>query len=303
MIFLKLTDGLGNQMFQYAYARYLQQVYGERIYLDITKLGKGHVRSYGLHHFVLNENVSIPSAFTQYLSRAYTKFIRLFFNRIVGWSIFTEAGYHKLISVGYYTTNGFYQYFSFKKTKWPIKFVRGFFLNPLYFSEIGEVIKSEFQLKQLPRSEEVETMARELESSNSVCLHIRRGDFVKIPKFNVCTESYYQDGLRYIREKQNDVVAYVFSNTPKDILWIKENYHFDGDVRFVGMGNTEIDDLYLMMHCKHFIISNSTYSWWAAYLSERDGKIVVAPKPWVNEDEPQDGIYCGDWKIIETRKN
>lgn len=302
MIFLKLTDGLGNQMFQYAFARYLQQVYGEKIYLDVTKLGKRHVRSYGLHHFVLNEDVVIPSMFIQYLSRFYTKLIRLFFNRIVGWSTTTEEGFRKFISVGYYTTNGFYQYFSFKRSVLPVKFVRGYFQNPFYFSEIGEIIRSEFKLKKLPRTPELEAMAKELQSVNSVCLHIRRGDYVKIPKFKVCTESYYQEGLNFIRQQQKDAVAYVFSNTPKDIQWIRENYHFDGEVRYVDMGNSEIDDLYLMMHCHHFVISNSTYSWWAAYLSEQSDKIVVAPKPWVNDEDPQDGIYCKEWEIIEARK-
>ena len=286
-------------MFQYAFARYLQQVYGEKIYLDVTKLGKRHVRNYGLKHFLLNEDVIIPSMFIQYLSRIYTKMIRLFFNRIVGWSIATEEGFHKYISLGYYTTNGFYQFYSFKRSVLPIKFVRGYFQNPLYFSDIGEIIKSEFKLKQQPRMPEVETMAKELQSTNSVCLHIRRGDFVRIPKFKVCTENYYQKGLNIIRQEQKDVVAYVFSNTPKDIQWIRENYHFDGEVRYVDMGNSEIDDLYLMMQCRHFVISNSTYSWWAAYLSDHLNKIVVAPKPWVNSDEKQDGIYCENWHVIE----
>ena len=67
MIFLKLTDGLGNQMFQYAFARYVQSVYGGKIYLDITKLGKRHVRSYGLDIFELNKDVVIPTRIIQFI--------------------------------------------------------------------------------------------------------------------------------------------------------------------------------------------------------------------------------------------
>lgn len=78
MILLKLTDGMGNQMFQYAYARYLQSIYGGNIYFDLTKLGGKHVRSYDLNHFRLNSNVVIPSRFMQYASRFYTKIVRLF---------------------------------------------------------------------------------------------------------------------------------------------------------------------------------------------------------------------------------
>lgn len=299
MIFLKLTDGLGNQMFQYAFARYVQTVYGGKIYLDITKLGKRHVRSYGLDIFELNKDVVIPPRIIQYLSRLYTKLIRLFLTRVMGWSILTEEGYHNFIRVGYYTTNGFYQHFSFRKTFVPIKFVRGYYQNPTYFKDISQIIRQELRLKETKRSDAVEALAVELRSCNSICLHIRRGDFLKYDKFNVCTEDYYKKGIAYVRSQSPNTKVYVFSNTHKDIEWIRANYHLGSDINYVDMGNSEADDLYLMMQCRHFVISNSTYSWWAAYLSDHLNKIVVAPKPWVNSDEQQDGIYCENWHVIE----
>ena len=112
MILLKLTDGMGNQMFQYAYARYLQSIYGGKIYFDLTKLGWKHVRSYGLYHFRLNSDVVIPSKFLQYVSRFYTKIVRLFFNRLLGVSLHTEKGFHSYIKyLGYYTTDEPIRYF------------------------------------------------------------------------------------------------------------------------------------------------------------------------------------------------
>ena len=105
MIVLKLTDGLGNQMFQYAFARALQQRRNDKIYLDITKLGYGHIRSYSLDQFVLNEQVIVPIPLFQWVFRVYTKIIRLFLNRILGISLVTQEGFDRFTKIGYYTTN------------------------------------------------------------------------------------------------------------------------------------------------------------------------------------------------------
>lgn len=99
MIVLKLTDGLGNQMFQYAFARALQQRRNDKIYLDITKLGYGHIRSYSLDQFVLNEQVIVPIPLFQWVFRVYTKIIRLFLNRILGISLVTQEGFDRFTKI------------------------------------------------------------------------------------------------------------------------------------------------------------------------------------------------------------
>lgn len=95
---------------------------------------------------------------------------------------------------------------------------------------------------------------------------------------------------------------FVFSNTRKDLEWIKENYHFydkSGNrplrMVYVDLNNPDYEELRLMYSCKHFIISNSTFSWWGAYLGSYDGKIVLAPYRWNLSDENDEAIYLKEW--------
>ena len=300
MIFLKLTDGLGNQMFQYAYARYLQSIYGGKIFLDNTKLGSKHVRNFELDNFRLNKDVVTPSIWIQYIIRIYTKIIRLFLNRILKVSLHTYSGFSKYVHFcGYYTTDEPIKYYPFVHTSLPIKFVRGFFQSPKYFKSIKTDLKSDFCFKNNSNCR-LNKISEEIRNVNSVCLHIRRGDFSLYNRFLVCDEEYYQTAIKVILSKVQNPVFYVFSNNHNDFEWIKNNYKFDGNIKYVDMLNSTIEDFYLMQQCKHFIISNSTFSWWAAYLASNTTKCVIAPKPWIKGEKYVQDIYDADWNVIET---
>lgn len=301
MIVLKLTDGLGNQMFQYAYGRYLQILYNEKnLYLDITKLGKNHVREYGLHYFLLNQNVIIPSKFIQYLCRVYVKVLLNLLYRVLRIPTATQKGVNVFSRCGLYTNSSYYEYFDFVKTPLPIKFCRGFFQNEKYFKSILPVIKNEFIISPLKLSEEQLHLIRQINDSESVCIHVRRGDYVGKKRFEVCGKKYYERGMNRILSIIPDAKFFLFSNSKQDVEWVRNQYKLEGDIIYVDLGNNEIEDFYTMSLCKHFIISNSTYSWWAAYLSQNSNKVVVAPKPWVNSSIYQDGIYCEGWHIINV---
>lgn len=291
---------MGNQLFQYAYARYLQELHQQKIYLDVLKLGGKHVRSYALSRFQLNDDTIIPPRAVQRLSRIYTKLIRLFLNRICRWSLNTQQGFDRFASVGYYTSNEPIKYFTSIEQKYPITFVRGFFQSGKYLKPIAHILKEEFRLKELPKKESLLLLRQQMRESNSVCIHIRRGDYLKYARFNICSEAYYKQGMDYISEKIEKPRFFVFSNTRKDVQWIKDNYKLEGDIVYVDLGNNEIEDFYLMQQCKHFIISNSTYSWWTAWLAENPDKIVVAPKPWIKDDSLQDDIYEDNMHLIEV---
>ena len=86
--------------------------------------------------------------------------------------------------------------------------------------------------------------------------------------------------MRYIAERAKNPVFYIFSDNLKEIEWIKENYHFDFDVQYIELNNPDYEELRLMYQCKHFVIANSTFSWWGSYLAANEDKIIVAPKIW-----------------------
>ncbi len=103
-------------------------------------------------------------------------------------------------------------------------------------------------------------------------------------------------------------VFYIFSNNENDLEWIKKNYHFKDTVKqreiklkYVNLKNSDYEELRLMYNCKHFIISNSTFSWWGAYLSSYPKKIVIAPERWNLALENDDSIYLSDWIKLKTK--
>lgn len=119
-------------------------------------------------------------------------------------------------------------------------------------------------------------------NSNSVCLSVRRGDFmidVNRQAFYVCDLEYFERAVSYMQKHVENPVFIVFSN---DIAWVKENLKIEGEVYYESGNDPVWETFRLMYSCKHFIISNSTMHWWAQWRSENPNKIVVAPDRWYN---------------------
>ena len=98
-----------------------------------------------------------------------------------------------------------------------------------------------------------------------------------------------------MKELKGECQFYVFSD---DIEWTRQNIKCDG-ATYVDKTGSEFIDLALMMKCKNFIIPNSTFSWWAQYLSNAPDKIVIAPEIWLNDEGPrQNGVYLDNWVCL-----
>lgn len=162
-------------------------------------------------------------------------------------------------------------------------FVKGNFQSEKYFESIESVIRDEFKFtKQL----DLENLKwkNEILNSNSVSIHIRRGDYISLKqnanKFAQIPLSYYQSAITYISQNLPSSVFFVFSD---DIKWVKENLISDAPLHFIENNNTPQTshfDMQLMSLCKHNIICNSTFSWWSAWLNNNPQKIVIAPQNW-----------------------
>ena len=134
----------------------------------------------------------------------------------------------------------------------------------------------------------------EIKSCNAVCVHIRVGDYkdAKNKRFDVVTPEYFQRGIQYIQENVADPVFYVFTNDSEAVM---KQYNIP-DAHYVT-GFTDYQDMRLMMACKHFIISNSTFSWWTSYLAEFPGKLIIVPKKWRNNQEQEPALMTS--KTVE----
>ena len=177
------------------------------------------------------------------------------------------------------------------------KHIYAYAQTPDAISGIEDELREAFAVRAQPSAENAALLS-EINSCNAVCLHIRRGDYSLYPAYQVCDEAYYTEAVCQAVASLSSPVFYVFSNTREDIQWIKDHYHFDADVRYVELENPDYEELRLMMRCNHFIISNSTFSWWAAVLSSRcaDAKRVWAPARWFNGADVR--MTLDEWTLI-----
>lgn len=201
---------------------------------------------------------------------------------------------------GLYYVRDYYQSPPIAKSTANNKYVWGLFQHISTIEGIEDELRKRFQVKT-EASDENKRVLAEIKSCNSVCLHIRRGDYLSAAFINtlcVCDERYYVEAVRQAKEQIENPVFFCFSNDHESLEWIKENYHFPSvDIHYVDLNNPDYEELRLMMACKHFIISNSTFSWWAAILSdEHPHKRVWTPKTWIKGTSVT--LYKDSWTTL-----
>jgi len=163
------------------------------------------------------------------------------------------------------------------------RYVDGYFANYSYFSMAEDFIKKKlvFKIELDNENLQIERQIRLVEMP--VAIHIRRGDFVG-SVHEVLTADYYQRAIKVLLEKTSwsKPHFFIFSN---DMQWVKDNLEMQFPVTYVECNNNDKGgfDMYLMTTCKHFIISNSYFGFWAAWLNSSVDKVVIAPDKWLND--------------------
>jgi hypothetical protein len=155
-----------------------------------------------------------------------------------------------------------------------------------YFEPVKEELRSQFTFR-LPLTGAAKELGEKIRSMNSVCLNVRRGDYVSSPVYSqmlgTMPPEYFRKGLEIISEKTNPEHVFIFSD---DAAWCEENLKLSMPYTIVGdeyAGPKYSTKLHLMTLCRHFIIPNSSYGWWAAWLSNHASKTVVAPLEWFKD--------------------
>jgi hypothetical protein len=137
----------------------------------------------------------------------------------------------------------------------------------------------------------------------SVALHVRRKDYIDDPVTHSfhgnCTVEYYNRALGALRSRVALDHIFVFSD---DISWAATHLSLGANVTFVNKDGrfSDVDEFLIMACCHHFIIANSTFSWWAARLAMYEHKVVIAPRRWfVHSDDKVNGLFPSDWNLVE----
>lgn len=314
MIFVRLYGGMGNQMLQYAFARHLQIIYKQEIVFDVSNGTEYASSDMDRHKNTVLDDFCIPSegiycildakifrnkagigiVFADFLDRLPRAIRKMFKNndlyrRIVRFNqkLFNKRGFYTAFDC-YYTPE--------INPNLERIYVNGLFTCSKYFSEIREFLLKEFVPKQPPNKINQHYL-NFIKNTESVCVHVRKGSsYLNNDYLNVCTESYFINAVQIMKKEVPDAHFFIFTN---DKQWCEENLSLAGDnVCFVDANDSQhaVDELWLMKSCKHFILSNSTMSWWAQFLCENNNKVVISPSKWTKgEIELMGDLIEDEW--------
>jgi hypothetical protein len=166
-------------------------------------------------------------------------------------------------------------------------YLLGFWQSEKYFKSVRSELLREYQVSK-PINKENSDLLDKIRNTNSVFIHVRRGDYVseKIVKntFAVCDKDYFSNAIDRINSNVEEPTYFIFSDDPD---WASANIDTGKAEKFVSRNPSErgYDDLRLMYNCSHAVISNSSFSWWGAWLNQNPDKIVIAPKRWFADDK------------------
>jgi hypothetical protein len=277
MIITKLTGGIGNQMFQYATGRRLAIKNNAELKLDITHYDN-HImpdglpyRSYDLPVFMIDEKIATKREIELFKNTSQSYFKR---------------GFKKIRNLVDPHIEIIEPYFHFNPGILDLKgsfYLDGYWQCEKYFIDIEDIVRKEFRIKTTITTEG-EDLLQKIKSTNSVCLNVRRQEFATNRHVNQFVgKTYLDNAISLMAGKISDPHFYIVSD---DLPWCKENIKLNYPHTFIEehlYGDKFRDCLFFMTSCKHFIIPNSTFGWWAAWLSSNSEKIVIAPEKWLND--------------------
>lgn len=336
-IYVKLYGGVGNQLFCYAFAIALKQlgnnvIIDASIYNDIKETHKDNyfgangskISLRNLEIEAYNLSIRLQRDTKYFLNLRYRndifyipkvtffKFINFIIVKLFKKNTQLETDRYKYrvdecpISDMYNPILDKFRTNTFNN----LDFCHGYYQNIEYLMNIKDIIKKEFVLKTPLDGINKSMQERIKNTKNSVMMHIRRGDYITYSNsFVTLGSAYYNACLKLIHTNVENPFIFIFSN---DIQWcqkyakrIFDFKNMGGGVCFVSINGEgdAIKELELMRSCKHFIIANSTFSWWAAYLGDNVNKQVYMPSNFFNNKKqiPTARMLKVDdnWKIID----
>jgi hypothetical protein len=287
MIITKLQGGLGNQLFQYAAGRSLALRHNQELYLDLGDYGKIQdgltIRQYRLNDFPILAKIASEEQILKLTSTG--TLIEKIFNKIA--PRYLKRAYTHL------DFNFDSNFFKLKKNT----YIYGYWQSYLYFNKYEKVIQQELTLNS-ELSIENQEIFNKLKNTESVSIHVRRGDYITNKEaaklLGSLNTEYYDLAVSFIHENIKNPHFFIFSDDPE---WVRLNMLIDRSV--IVDTKSELLDLFFMSNCHHNIIANSSFSWWGAWLNQHTNKIVIAPKNWFRDAKINtDDLIPKEWQRL-----
>jgi hypothetical protein len=292
MNIVRITSGLGNQMFQYAFYRAVKANWPDTR-IDVSEFRhRSHHNGYELEkvfdvspdHASREERDSLADLSKDLISEFRRRIlnVRLKCTGTLVRESELGAWFHpELLTI----RDGYFQ---------------GFWQTERYFLPVARQLREELTFRQ-PMDAGNRRIAEDIASCDAVSIHVRRGDYVKRRRLetagSVCSPKYYRDAIAQVRARVRHPRFFVFSD---DAAWARENVKVDNSLHVdINQGRASFRDMQLMSMCKHSIIANSSFSWWGAWLNANPGKLVLAPDVWLRDASMPDVVPEG-WQRIET---
>lgn len=284
MIIVNIMGGLGNQFFTYATAYALSKKYNEEVVLDLQI----YQTTYSLRKCQLEEYCI---DFTKkVMSQSFGH------NRV---AVKVYRFVHDMILKNKYRVNYVdeIEHFSFQDIKVESGVnvcLRGYWQNYRYFDAVRNDLIRQFKPKSI--SMEVQHAVSQVESKGTVAVHIRRTDYKTYKGGKCLSIGYYMQAMTLMNEQLDYSPSFIVFTD--DVPFCKQIFSEMPNVSYIGniAKLSDIEELYVMSHCDNLILANSSFSWWAAYLSTKDSKIVVAPVV----DFWKEDFYLPNWKKIDA---
>jgi len=281
-ILLLPTNGLGNQLFQYAAGLFFAKKYNA--VLEIIRhpyersISFGHARPFLLSNFCISARVRERNSWDRLICSVSTR------KKLV------------VAPARFASRSGVFRQPHFERWTFvpvlPVPpmtkniYIEGDFQSYKFAQDVEHCIRTEFALRYPASGKNLETLEQIRAVKNPVSLHIRRGDYtIWRAGQRVLPLGYYEHAMHTILQRISNPIFFVFSD---DIAFARENLPNDERMVFVDHNDEAHphEDLRLMSACRHHIIANSTFSWWGAWLNIDPTKLVCAPLVW-QQDEPE----------------
>lgn len=293
LVVARITRGLGNQLFQYATGLALARRLGAELKFDLEPMRSAGAASADLAGL----GVALPEVSPDELRRLAPQWAGPFRNKLILLRHrLTPFARRRWIREENYDFDS-----RLLQIRAPV-YLDGYWQSERYFAELADELR--VALAPPAPTERARALGDELARVPTIAIHVRRGDYVTnddAARFHgCCSLDYYRRAIEWMASATPDCRHAIFSDDPE---WAAQNLRVPGDTLLVAgaPAHSALEDFHLLTRCSHFIIANSTFSWWAAWLSSGRAPRVVAPRRWFlgREINPADRFPAG-WHLIDA---